>query len=212
MVQWPVSVPVPCFSGSGGGKCRSHAHLYEKLGKRHNLLLATLARLFALLAIGGMVVVCIATGAWLVHLWKVLPLLNDFFPGMSVQLQLGFVMMVVAIVTALVALVRSTVTLKAVSAAPDNTSSLPQRDRTGPKDWIIVLPALLFVFIELLPELLPLHFPFGLLFVARMLMLPPLFVLGSMMFAHAVKEQRLKVADFLKQEPLQQVQQVHEQG
>ena len=49
--------------------------------KRHHLLLATLARLFALLAIAGMVVVCIATGVGLIALWNVLPLLNEFRLG-----------------------------------------------------------------------------------------------------------------------------------
>src|SRR6266567_3169622 len=33
VVPSPVSVPGPCCSGAGGGKCRHHAHLSEKLAK-----------------------------------------------------------------------------------------------------------------------------------------------------------------------------------
>jgi hypothetical protein len=170
--------------------------------KRHTLLLATLARLCALLALAGMVVVCIATGAGLIDLWNVLALLNEAPLGMSFLLPLGFITMVVAIVIALVALVRSTVTLRAVSAAPVNTSALPQRDRTGPKDWIIVLPAVVFVCLELTS--LGGFGPFGILLI------PPLFVLGTVLLALAVKHYRVKGAVLAKQEPLSQVQQVHE--
>jgi hypothetical protein len=150
--------------------------------KLHTLLLATLTRLFALLAIAGMVGVCIATGAGLIDLWNVLALLNDAPLGMSFLLPLGFIVMVVATVIALIALVRSTLTLRAVSAASVNTSSLPQWDRTGPKDGIIVLPAVVFVCIEL-----------GLIDgIHQILVLPPLFLLGSTMVALAVKQQRGK--------------------
>jgi len=158
--------------------------------KRYTLLLATLARLFALLAIAGMVVVCIATGAGLIDLWNVLPLLNGPPLEMSFLLPLGFIVMVVAIVIALVALVRSTVTLRAVSAAPVNPSALPQWDRTGPKDGIIVLPAVVFVCIELLPPQL-----IGGIGPVWILVLPPLFMLGSTMVALAVKKPGSKVAD-----------------
>jgi hypothetical protein len=170
--------------------------------KRHTLLLATLARLCALLALAGMVVVCIATGAGLIDLWNVLALLNEAPLGMSFLLPLGFITMVVAIVIALVALVRSTLTLRAASATIDNTSALPQRERTGPKDWIIVLPVVVFVCIEL-TSLGGLG-PFGILLI------PPLFVLGSVLLALAVKHYRVKGAALAKQEPLSQVQQVHE--
>jgi ABC-type tungstate transport system substrate-binding protein len=46
--------------------------------------------------------------------------------------------------------------------------------------------------------------PFGLLLI------PPLFVLGSVLLALAVKQFRVKGAALTKQEPLSQVQQVHE--
>jgi hypothetical protein len=170
--------------------------------KRHTLLLATLARLCALLALAGMVVLCIATGAGLIDLWNVLALLNEAPLGMSFLLPLGFITMVVAIVIALVALVRSTLTLRAASATIDNTSDLPLRERTGPKDWTIVLPAVVFVCIEL-TSLGGLG-PFGILLI------PPLFVLGSVLLALAVKHYRVKGAALAKQEPLSQVQQVHE--
>lgn len=117
--------------------------------ERQSPLLATLVRLLALLAISGMVAVCIDTGVWHVNEWDVLPQINLSSPGMPVQLLFGFVMMVLATVTALVALVRSTVALRAVSAAHNATSSLPQRDRTDPKAWTIVLPVVLFVFLLL---------------------------------------------------------------
>ncbi len=173
--------------------------------KRRTLLLATPARLFALLAIAGMVGVCIATGAGLIDLWNVLALLNDSPLGMSFLLPLGFIVMVVAAVIALVALVRSTFTLRAVSAASVNTSSPPQWDRTGPKDGIIVLPAVVFVCIEFLPPRL-----IGGIVPVWILVLPPLFLLGSTMVALAVKHYRVKGAALAKQEPLSQVQQVHE--
>lgn len=163
--------------------------------KRHHLLLATLA-------LAGMVVVCIATGAGLIALWNVLPLLNEFSLGMSFLQLLGFIMMVVASVIALVALVRSTLRLRAASAAIDNTPALPQRDRTGPKDWVIILPAVVFACIEL--TLLGGFGPFGILLI------PLLFVPGSVLFALAVKHYRVKGAALAKQEPLSQVQQVHE--
>src|SRR6266516_4392820 len=169
--------------------------------KRRTLLLATPARLFALLAIAGMVGVCIATGAGLIDLWNVLALLNDSPLGMSFLLPLGFIVMVVAAVIALVALVRSTFTLRAVSAASVNTSSPPQWDRTGPKDGIIVLPAVVFVCIEFLPPRL-----IGGIVPVWILVLPPLFLLGSTMVALAVKHYRVKGAALAKQEPLSQVQ------
>lgn len=75
--------------------------------KRHHLLLAS----------SGMTVVCIIIGVWLVNLWNVFPLLDSSFPDLPVYLVLGFVMMVVAIVTALVALTRTMVALRAMSAA-----------------------------------------------------------------------------------------------
>ena len=106
------------------------------------------------------------------------PILEQFYPRERLE-SLS--------VTALVALVRSTVTLRAVSAAPVNTSALPQRDRTGPKDWIIVLPAVVFVCIEFLPPQL-----IGGIVPVWILMLPPLFLLGSIMAALAVKQQRGK--------------------
>lgn len=163
--------------------------------KRHNLLLATFVRLLALLVISGMIAVCILTGVWLVDLWDVFPLLNSGFPDIPVQLVLGFVMMVVASVTALVALVRSTVALRAVSAAP-NTTSLPQRDRTDPKVWIMALAVGLFVCIGLIM----LGFAHA---MHPMLLLIPLFAgLGSMMIALAVKKNKVRVADLPKQEPL----------
>jgi DNA-binding PadR family transcriptional regulator len=170
--------------------------------KRHHLFLATLARLFALLAIAGMVGVCIATGAGLVDLWNVLPLLNEFSLGMWFLPPLGFIMMVAAIVIACVALVRSTLQLRAASTTSDNTSALLLRERTGLKNWIIVLPAVAFVYIELTS--LGDFGPFGLLLI------PPLFVLGSVLLALAVKQLRVKGAALAKQEPLSQVQQVHE--
>jgi len=166
--------------------------------KRHTLLLATPARLCALLALAGMVGVCIATGAGLIDLWNVLALLNVFPLGMSFLLPLGFIVMVAATAIALVALVRSTVTLRAVSAAPVNSSPPPQRDRTGPRGWIIVVPALVFVGVELTSL-----GGFGILVI------PPLFVLGSVWLALAVNRSRVKGAALAKQEPLSQVQQVH---
>ena len=78
--------------------------------KRHHLLLASSAS-------SGMTVVCIIIGVWLVNLWNVFPLLDSSFPDLPVYLVLGFVMMVVAIVTALVALTRTMVALRAMSAA-----------------------------------------------------------------------------------------------
>lgn len=162
--------------------------------KRHHLLLATLA-------LAGMVVVCIATGAGLIALWNVLPQLNGFSLGMSFLQLIGFITMVVATVIALIALVRSTLTLRAASTAPVNASALPQRDRTGPKDWIIVLPAVAFVCIEL--TLIGGFGPFGILLI------PLLFVPGSVLFALAVKHYRLKGAALAKQELLSPVQQVH---
>jgi len=185
-----------------GGAMLISARSWEK---RHNLLLATLVRLLALLVISGMAVVCIATGVWLVDLWDVLPLLNLSYPGMPVQLLLGFVMMVVAIVTALVALVRTTVTLRAVSAATNNTSSLPPRDRTDPKVWIMVLSVGLFVCIGLMMSGFAHVMPNRLLLIVLFVVL---FFVGSI--ALAVKKYRVEVADLPKQEPLQQVQQAHE--
>jgi uncharacterized membrane protein len=170
--------------------------------QRHHLFLATLARLFALLAIAGMVGVCIATGAGLVDLWNVLPLLNEFSLGMWFLPPLGFIMMVAAIVIACVALVRSTLQLRAASTTSDNTSALLLRERTGLKNWIIVLPAVAFVYIELTS--LGDFGPFGLLLI------PPLFVLGSVLLALAVKQFRVKGAALTKQEPLSPVQEVHE--
>ena len=113
--------------------------------ERQSPLLATLVRLLALVAISGMVAVCVDTGVWLVDQWDVLQQINLSSPSMPVQLLLGFVVMVLATVTALVALVRSTVALRAVSTAPNATFSLPQRDRTDPKAWIMILPVVLFV-------------------------------------------------------------------
>jgi len=168
----------------------------------HHLLLAALARLFALLAIAGMVGVCIATGAGLIDLWNVLPLLNEFSLGMWFLPPLGFIMMVAAVVIACVALVRSTLQLRAASVPSDNTSALLLRERTGLKKWIIVLPAVMFVYIEFTS--LGNFGPFGLLLIL------PLFVLGSVLFALAVKQFRLKGAALAKEEPLSQVQQVHE--
>jgi DNA-binding PadR family transcriptional regulator len=162
--------------------------------KRHHLLLATLA-------LAGMVVVCIATGAGLIALWNMLPQLNDFSLGMSFLPLIGFITMVVATVIALIALVRSTLTLRAASTAPVNASALPQRDRTGPKDWIIVLPAVVFSCIEL--TLIGGFGPFGILLI------PLLFVPGSVLFALAVKHYRLRGAALAKQEPFSPVQQVH---
>jgi DNA-binding PadR family transcriptional regulator len=173
--------------------------------QRHTLLFATLARLFALLVLAGMAVVCIATGAGLIDLWNVLALLNEFSLGMSLLLPFGFIMMVGATVIALVALVRSTLQLRAVSAAPVNPSALPHRDRAGPKDGFIVLPAVAFVCTELLPPRL-----IGGIVPVSILVLPPLFVLGSVLLALAVKHYRLKGAALAKQESLSPVQQVHE--
>src|SRR5205809_138855 len=62
--------------------------------KRHTLPLAMFVRMVALVVLSGMAVVCMVTGVWLVDLWDVLPLLNSVFPGLPVQLVLGFVIMV----------------------------------------------------------------------------------------------------------------------
>jgi hypothetical protein len=158
-----------------------------------NLLRFLPIALFALLVISGMVVVCIAIGVWLVDLWVVFPLF-DF--GLLIQLLLGFVLMVVATATALVALVRSTITLRAISATPNNTSSLPQRDRTDSKVWIMVLSLGLFAFIGTIM----------LIFVhvgPIMFLLLSLFAgLVSMMNALAMKKNRVEIADLSNQEPL----------
>lgn len=103
---------------SGGAMLISAWH-WEK---RHNLLHATLVRLLALLVISGMAIVCILTGVWLVGLYGMLPLSNSEFPGMSIQLLLGFVIMVVSIVIALVALVRSMVALREAYKCPGSSS------------------------------------------------------------------------------------------
>jgi hypothetical protein len=47
--------------------------------ERHSPLLATLVRLLALLAISGMVAVCVDTGVWLANQWDVLPQINLSF-------------------------------------------------------------------------------------------------------------------------------------
>lgn len=166
--------------------------------KRHTLPLATFVRLVALVVLSGMAVVCLVTGVWLVDLWDVLPLLNSVFPGLPVQLVLGFVIMVGALVTALIALVRSIVTLRGVSAAPNNPSSLPERDRTDRKIRMMVLSVGLFLFLGLTMSGFVLH-----VLPTRLLFLPLVAVLGSIMTALAVKQDKVKAVDLPNQEPLQ---------
>lgn len=152
---------------------------------RQSPLLATLVRLLALLAISGMVAICIDTGLWLANQWDVLPQINLSSPGMPVQLLLGFVVMVFATVTALVALVRSTVALRAVPAAPNATFSLPQRDGTDPKAWIMLLSVVLFVCLG------PMMMVFGHHFTPMLTMFLLLFlVAGGIMMALVMKKYR----------------------
>lgn len=84
--------------------------------KRHRLLLALFVRLLTLLVTGGMVLICIACGSWLMAMWDLIPRISIFDPGIQSILLLGFVMMVLAIVVALFGLVCSTVALKAAYA------------------------------------------------------------------------------------------------
>jgi hypothetical protein len=96
--------------------------------RRHNPRIKTLIRLLALLVIGGMVVVGMATGAWLMDLWDVLPMLNSGFPGMPIQLILGFLMMVVAIMIALVAFIHGIFAQRALDgASPKQDDIVPPR-------------------------------------------------------------------------------------
>jgi DNA-binding PadR family transcriptional regulator len=161
--------------------------------KRHTLPLATFVRLVALVVLSGMAVMCLVTGVWLVDLWDALPLLNSVFPGLPVQLVLGFVIMVGALVTALIALVRSIVTLRGVSAAPNNPSSLPERGRIDRKIRMMVLSVGLFLFLGLTISSFVLHvLPTWLLFI------PLVAVLGSIMTALAVKQYRVRAVDLPK--------------
>lgn len=197
LVQVGFVASVALLMESGGAMFVSGSR-WEQCPDR---LLTTLGRLLALLVTVGMVTVCIASGAWLVAIWDLFPRINLYYPGTQTQLLVGFIMMVLASMSAFFALIRGSRALRAMYAA-----NLPQRDRrTDPKVLIMVLSVGLFVFIGLMM--------LGFIHVTptMMLLIPLSAGLGSMMIALAVKKYRVEIADLPKQESLQQVQQAHEQ-
>lgn len=183
LVMFFVSLALVAESG---GAMLISARSWER---RHN-------RLLALLVLSGMVAACIATGACLVDLWDVLPIINSGFSGMSVQLLLGFVIMVVAVVTALIAFVRTVVTWRAVSAAPNSTSSLPQSEGIGPKVGSIVFAVGVFLCLGLLMS--------GFMHVTPTMLLLILLCtgLGGMMIVLSMKRGGRKRTALPNQEPL----------
>jgi hypothetical protein len=195
-------------SESGGAMLLS-ARSWEK---RHSLLLATFVRRLALGVLRGMAVVCLLTGVWLVDLWDVLPLLNPVLPGMPVRLVFGFVIMVVATAIALVALVRSTLALRAASAASPKQDGVapprgldPQgnsetRSRINSKRWMLNL-----LVISLVSFLLSM----GAQWTMTHVFFPGASLLGSMLLVCVVKKGRREVVAPPEQEPQQPV---HEQG
>lgn len=69
---------------------------------------------------------CIASGIWLATMWSMFPQIEQYSPGTQIQLIIGFVLMVLAIPVALVALVHSTLALRAAYAASPKQKPLQQ--------------------------------------------------------------------------------------
>lgn len=103
----------------------------NKWEKRRDLLLGLFVRMLALLVTGGMGLLCIISGIWLIAIWSLFPRINLYYSGTQTQLLLGFVMMLLATIIALFALMRGSLALRGVYAASPKQEPLQQVHEQG---------------------------------------------------------------------------------
>jgi DNA-binding PadR family transcriptional regulator len=90
----------------------------------HSLRLALSVRLIVFLTMVGMISTCISCGIWLVALWGMFPQIELHDAGEQLLLILSLALMVLAILSALFALVRGTFALRGVHAADSKQEPL----------------------------------------------------------------------------------------